>query len=113
MKILCWNARGLGNPRAFRVVSDLIQVRRLHVLFISETKCGDNCTNKIKRVGNFFGCLSVNSVGRKGGLCLLWTDEVNLEVLSYSQNHINTKIEWENKSMATLRVTRKFKHEIY
>lgn len=45
----------------------------------------------------FSGCLTVKSAGRSGGLCLLWSEMIEVEVLSYSQNHIDTKVIWEGR----------------
>lgn len=46
-------------------------------------------TNKLKNILNFSGCLTVNSIGSSGGLCLLWKAEVDLYIHSYSPNHID------------------------
>lgn len=40
----------------------------------------------------FKNCLSVNCIGRGGGLALLWKKEVNLSVLSYLKSHIDAQI---------------------
>lgn len=84
MRFLCWNAQGLGNPRAFHALSDLVRIRHPSILFLSETKCGDKVSGKLKKVGNFAGCLTMNNIGSKGGLSLLWIDKVDLRVTSYS-----------------------------
>lgn len=97
MKILSWNARGIGNPRAFRFLSDLLRDRRPSIVFLSETKCEEKTTEGIKRCGNFFGCFAVKSLGSKGGLCLLWKDEVDLRVSSYSRNDIDSVTTLEGK----------------
>lgn len=81
MKILSWNARGVGNPKAFRALSDLLRISRPAIVFLSETKCGEETTDRIKRNGNFLGCFAVKSIGSKGGLCLLWKAKVDLRVI--------------------------------
>ncbi|KAK2642134.1 hypothetical protein Ddye_023897 [Dipteronia dyeriana] len=40
----------------------------------------------------FSGKLVVNSIGRSGGLCPLWSDNVDVDLLTYSQEHIDVKI---------------------
>lgn len=67
------------------------------IVFLAETKCGDEITKKVKIVGNFYGCLTVRSISPKGGLCLLWKNAVDLRVISYSQNHIDCEILWNEK----------------
>lgn len=85
----------LGNLRAFRALSDLVKARQPSILFLSETKCGAEISCKLKKVGNFSGYFSVNSIGSKGGLSLLWLDKVDLRVIFYSQNHRDSEIGWK------------------
>ncbi|KAK3189708.1 hypothetical protein Dsin_029269 [Dipteronia sinensis] len=40
----------------------------------------------------FIGTLVVNAVGRSGGLCLFWTDRVRIDLLSFSQFHIDVQV---------------------
>lgn len=53
MKIISWNARGLGNPRAFRALAALLKARNPHVLFLSKTKSGKEMASRIKNLGRF------------------------------------------------------------
>lgn len=93
MKLLSWNARGLGNPRGIHTLSDLVRKEDPNVLFLQETKLNamkmELCRVKLK----FYGCFCVDSEGRSGGLTLLWKSEVHLSVLSFSKNHIDAKID--------------------
>ena len=38
----------------------------------------------------FSSKLVVDSVGNSGGLCLLWSDSIDVSLLSFSQFHIDT-----------------------
>ncbi|XVF40999.1 hypothetical protein PTKIN_Ptkin01aG0245300 [Pterospermum kingtungense] len=52
-------------------------------------------SNEMERIRvrlRFDSCMVVEPVGRGGGLALLWLMEVNLEVLSYSKNHIDVVV---------------------
>ncbi|KAK3211937.1 hypothetical protein Dsin_016643 [Dipteronia sinensis] len=40
----------------------------------------------------FFGKLVVNAEGRKYGLCLFWTEEIDVSLLSYSKFHIDVQV---------------------
>ncbi|GLT46072.1 hypothetical protein SLA2020_198580 [Shorea laevis] len=40
----------------------------------------------------FPNCFSVGSSGRRGGLAVLWTEDVQIQLLSYSQSHIDMEI---------------------
>ena len=62
------------------------------MMFLMETRCNHKKmeTWRVKLV--FKGKLIVNSVGKVGGLCLFWTENVEVDLITYSQNHIDVKI---------------------
>lgn len=99
MKSLCWNVHGLGNPRTFRAVRNGLRQYDPHLLVLMETKCRANAKNlnKIKLSFNYSGCFSVDCVGRNGGLCLFWKEEVDVLIRSYSKFHIDASIIWNSK----------------
>lgn len=41
----------------------------------------------------FHNAFGVSSVGKAGGLCIFWKEEINFSLVSYSQNHICGDIE--------------------
>lgn len=41
-------------------------------------------------------CLTVDHVGKSGGLDLLWLNDINLQIESYSSNHIDATIDGDN-----------------
>ncbi|XVE50985.1 hypothetical protein DITRI_Ditri02bG0000900 [Diplodiscus trichospermus] len=43
-------------------------------------------------------CLAVDCIGRAGGLALLWANDVNLEIKSYSISHIDAVIDDTHKN---------------
>ncbi|PPD89493.1 hypothetical protein GOBAR_DD13558 [Gossypium barbadense] len=44
------------------------------------------------------GCLAVNSNGRSGGLAMLWRDGIEVIIQSYSNMHIDSMVQMENKN---------------
>ena len=42
----------------------------------------------------------VDSIGRRGGLALLWMNEANVEVMSFSNQHIDARIGETNREVA-------------
>lgn len=40
----------------------------------------------------YSNCLTINKVGRSGGLILLWTEDISSSVSSYSSSHINAMV---------------------
>lgn len=92
MKTLAWNCRGLGNPRAQRSFRLLVRQRSPQIIFLSETKLTVNEANVFRSKCQWRNMISVPCQSRKGGLILLWNDEVNLCLRSYSRLHIDAEI---------------------
>uniref|UniRef100_A0A803Q8P9 Reverse transcriptase domain-containing protein n=1 Tax=Cannabis sativa TaxID=3483 RepID=A0A803Q8P9_CANSA len=83
MKILSWNARGLGNPSAFRHLRLLVQQQSPHVLFFMETKLGINPITRLRQSLHYPNGIKSPRVGLSGGLMLLWTDDVDVNLLNF------------------------------
>lgn len=92
MKTLCWNARGLGNPRALRALRHLVESNKPQLIFLMETKCDVRKCEQIKRELNFDCGLFVPCKGRNGGLLLCWKEDSDVRILSYSEGHIDAII---------------------
>ncbi|XP_073151978.1 uncharacterized protein [Henckelia pumila] len=88
MSCVVWNARGLGNQRAFRELKRLIAEKDPSLIFISESKLRDYQCNWWKSVLGFSGLFAVSCQGRSGGLILLWKDPLDVMIHSYSSGHI-------------------------
>ena len=84
MNPISWNYRGLGNPRSVRVLHDMVRQWNPKVVFLTETKAKTRRMERIKSRLGLANGLIIPCVGRKGGLALLWTREVDLEIKSYS-----------------------------
>lgn len=94
MNILCWNVRGAGNPRTFRDLKDVVRLQHPKIVFISETKCGKKKMEALRIALNFSNCMPIDSSGKGGGICLLWSDAVVVDVRSFSVNHIDCNVRW-------------------
>ncbi|XP_058783431.1 uncharacterized protein LOC131658114 [Vicia villosa] len=95
MKTISWNCRGLGSPRAVRSLARLLKVENPHLVFLMETRLKKEEMLKLKRKFKFNSDVSVDCSGagrdRAGGLCLWWNDDLDINITSYSQNHIAGK----------------------
>ncbi|KAL5842737.1 hypothetical protein ACOSQ3_013340 [Xanthoceras sorbifolium] len=92
MKLFVWNIRRLGSPRAVQALLLLYKKHLPDLMFLVETKV-DNCVMERIRVKlGFVGKLVVNSEGRSGGLCLFWSKNTVVDLLSFSRFHIDVKI---------------------
>lgn len=92
MNLICWNYQGLGNPQTVRDLCWLVKDKRPGMVFLMETKVHRNEMETIKQIAGFKKMFVVDSVGRSGGLALLWSEEVILDIQNYSCRHINAKI---------------------
>lgn len=66
MKILCWNTRGLGNPRGVRALHDLTRRESPYILFLMETKFVARKLEAIRLKIGMYDCIEVDSEGRGG-----------------------------------------------
>ncbi|XP_042964718.1 uncharacterized protein LOC122298940 [Carya illinoinensis] len=89
MKILSWNCRGLGNPRTVHSLCFQTKEKDPDLVFLMETKLSQARATKVARKARFERCVAVDAVGRSGGLMLMWKQDVQLELINYSQRHIN------------------------
>lgn len=62
------------------------------VIFLCETKLRNNEFETVRKKCRLDGCFVVYSVGRRGGLALLWKEEVNVQVQSFSNNHVDALV---------------------
>lgn len=62
------------------------------MVFLSETKSKVEVEVKLKRDLNLVGGFSMPSKGRNEGLMILWDEEVDLSINSYSEDYINVTV---------------------
>ncbi|KAK3189424.1 hypothetical protein Dsin_028985 [Dipteronia sinensis] len=61
-------------------------------MFLMETKC-DNVKMENWRIKlGYCGKLVVNSIGISGGLCMFWGSNIDVVLLTYSQENIDVSI---------------------
>ncbi|GAV83599.1 hypothetical protein CFOL_v3_27048 [Cephalotus follicularis] len=89
MIVLSWNCRGLGNPRVVRALSDLTRKEVPNCVFLVETCLMTQEMEQIRKRLHFKNCLTVNPEGRKGGLAMLWDENLIARVVSFSNSHID------------------------
>ena len=92
MNCVVWNVWGLGNQREFRSFQWPIADEDTFLLFLCDSKLvAAQCMNLQSKLG-FDGCYIQDSVGRKGGLILLWKSPMLVEIKSSSSRHIDAVI---------------------
>ncbi|KAJ8428090.1 hypothetical protein Cgig2_024802 [Carnegiea gigantea] len=97
MSILWFNCRGLGATQAVSDLRGLLRRLAPKVVFLSETKRSKlEIDSLLSGLSDFFGVF-VDARGRAGGLTLLWDKKVDVTLLSYSSNHIESTVRWEGE----------------
>lgn len=71
MNLLSWKCRGMGSPRAIRILKDLINSQNPNFVFLSETLVEVKDILEIANKLGFENSYAVNRVGRGGGLAIL------------------------------------------
>nr|XP_023879274.1 uncharacterized protein LOC111991717 [Quercus suber] len=90
MTTLAWNCRGLGIPQSVQALKDLVRAEDPMLVFVMETKASISQMKKHKnKINQHLQALIVPSDGKSGGLALLWKENADVRVQSYSHSHID------------------------
>ena len=92
MNILCWNYRGLGNRQTVQELGDLVRAQDPTVVFLAETWLDASRLAGLRDSLQFGHHYGVSRLTRGGGLVLFWKKDFDLQVLSSSNNHVDTLI---------------------
>jgi exonuclease III len=87
MRILAWNCRGTGKALTVRALKALERENSPDIVFLAETKLKVQKIERIKLSLSYSYYFCVESLGKAGGLALLWKQGVDLEVV-FSNKHI-------------------------
>lgn len=89
MKVIAWNSHRLGNLRIVCNLRDLLWREYLDVAFLQEIKVLASFFDPKRLFVDFSCCLVVDYKGRSGGLAVLWTKEMDFEVLGFLRSLIH------------------------
>lgn len=92
MSIISWNCRGMAAPATIRELKELCKAHQPTILVLMETKIPRKKVDRLRRQFQFSNMFTVEPRGLFGGLCLLWTDQIQLQIFQYSPNFIHTTI---------------------
>jgi hypothetical protein len=70
----------------------MVKEKRPTILFLMETKVRNSTMQKIQTSLGFEGLLTVESIGKSGGLALLWKDNREVSIQNFSLSHISAKV---------------------
>ncbi|MBA0780176.1 hypothetical protein Gotri_004315 [Gossypium trilobum] len=90
-KIIYWNVRGLGSPRAIRRLRYMLELHNPQVVFFMETKL---CSIQMERVRSygFFNGIDVQAVGSSSDLYFAWKNDVKINHRIFSNSHIDVDV---------------------
>ncbi|KAL4367600.1 hypothetical protein GQ457_05G015000 [Hibiscus cannabinus] len=89
MKIICWNCQGLGQSRAVRSLCSVVIRLCPDVIFLSDSRLSRSGSDKLRLNLEMFGSFSVDYSNTCSGLLILWNNKITLDLLSYSDRHID------------------------
>ena len=92
MNLVSWNFQGLRNPKVVRALHSMVKMKAPKVLFLMETKLDCRRMEVIRIKVGFDFVFTVPSLGRNGGLALIWQKEVNVVIQNFSQHHIDAHV---------------------
>lgn len=93
MKIISWNVRGSGRLQTVKRLRQMLKLHNPQMVFFMETKINSRQIEKIRVSYGFFNGIDVSSEGTRGGLCLAWRNDINVQLQSYSKRHIDVIID--------------------
>jgi exonuclease III len=99
MRILSWNCQGLGNLQIVRNLCLLVKEKCPILVILMETKLRKEKMELIRYKLGFKNLFAVDSVGKSGGLALLWGEEIMVDIQNYSGRHINGMLVEPNSNL--------------
>ena len=96
MRALSLNCRGLGNQVTVNELHGLVKFEGPKIVFLMETRLPVRKLEFLRLKLGMRGCFEVGRRRYGGGLALLWTDDVDIQVQSYSLSHIDAQVVQED-----------------
>lgn len=99
MILMSWNCQELGNPEAIRALRNMVKRKGPGVLFFVETNLDAGRVKVIRVKLGFDNAFAIPSLGRSGGLALLWKEDTDVVINNYSQHHIDAQMNSKQANM--------------
>ena len=87
MRVLSWNCLGIGSKWTISYLREIWHKHKPYFLFLSETKQDSKFVQGFQTHFGFDNLVTVDPVGRSGGLALFYNSEYQVQVL-YSSNRM-------------------------
>ena len=96
MRLLSWNCQGLGNPWIGRSFRKIVREQVPTVCFLMETRLDKEGFDNLYGNLPFQNKIIVKHPDSGEGLAFLWKNEVSLEVINFTVNHVLAKVTEED-----------------
>lgn len=100
MRVLSWNCQGLGATLTGENLKRLCKKQQPEILFLMETRQSEDRIREWKRKLKFSDYFVVNPLRTGGGLAILWRDTVQVSILDWSPNYIDTQISFLSEAFS-------------
>ncbi len=95
MRILGWNCQGIANASTTRALRATIRVQNPNVIFLCETKSMEVRMSKLACSIGFSEHVVVGASRKAGGLCLMWSNTIDVKVLEFNSRTIAITVQDE------------------
>ena len=95
MSVLSLNCRGCGRSDTVQEIHHLVEIHRLILVFLSETKMHATRAQNLNWRLGFDNSFGVSSDGLSGGLVLFWNNDVSVDLKSFYKSHIDAMVTCE------------------
>ena len=92
MRILRWNCWGICNASIARALQALIRVHNPVCVFLCKTKASEDRMKKLASSIGFSEHVLVSAKGKAGGICLLWSNSLDAEILEFDSQTVAVKV---------------------
>jgi hypothetical protein len=98
MSIHCLNCRGGGNASTVRELRDFVTKFAPAIFCILETQISKSRAEVLSNSLGYDRAFAVGSEGRSGGICILWNNDLNINILGQSKYHVDVSVEGISES---------------
>ena len=88
-----WNCQGVGSPLTVPHLREVYNLSSPNLVFLSETKNMKPVIDRLTRVLNCNGNVTVEAMNKAGGMALLWSQDTNILEMYKSAFTIEAKLE--------------------
>ncbi|KAJ1395067.1 Reverse transcriptase domain [Sesbania bispinosa] len=89
MSIISWNCRGVGASTTVAELKELCRSSKPSIVFLMETRAKSEKIQELHRCLKFSEYFCVEPRGTSGGLCLMWDNSVEIDIISFCSNFIH------------------------